>query len=139
MGQAFELEKLEQKGLFGRKGHFWLLLRERGKRERKSKGFRQLEFVEPRVKVHLHNEGHTYITKRRDFTEYPKEEISGNQGFRARKASYPCYYASRGRVLPSLVYFYLKEADLNGFGLKGLFGTDLRGCLALFLASVPYF
>ena len=92
-----------------------------------------------RVKVHLHIEGHTYITKRRDFTKYPKEEISGNQRFRARKASYPCYYASRGRVLYSLVYFYLKEADLNGFGLKGLFGTDLRGCLALFLAYVPYF
>ena len=36
-------------------------------------------------------------TKRKGFTEDPKEEISKNQGFQARKASYPCYYASRGR------------------------------------------
>ena len=31
------------------------------------------------------------------FTEDPKEAISGNQIFRAREASYICYYASRGR------------------------------------------
>ena len=98
-----------------------------------------MEFVESRVKVHLLDESHAYIPKRRDFTEDPKEEISGNQGFRAREASYPCYYSSKGRVLPTLAYFYLKGADLNGFGLKGLFETDLRGCLALFPEFVPYF
>ena len=62
----------------------------------------------------------------------------GNQGFRDREAFYPYYYASRGRVLPILVYFYLKGVDLNGFRLKGMFGIDLRGCLALFPAFVPY-
>ena len=67
----------------------------------------------------------------RDFTKYPKEEISGNQGFRARGASYPCYYTLRGKVLLTLVYFYLKGVNLNGF--------DLRGCLALFPYSVPCF
>ena len=91
------------------------------------------------MKVHLLDDGHAYIPKMRDFTEDPNEEISGNQRFRAREASYSCYYASRCRVLPTLVYFYLKEADLNSFGLKGLFGTDLRGCLALFPAFMPYF
>ena len=35
--------------------------------------------------------------------------------------------------------FLPEGADLNGFGLKGMFGTDLRGCLALFPAFVPYF
>ena len=39
----------------------------------------------------------TYKKKMRDFTEDPKEEISGNRGFWAREASYPCYYTSRGR------------------------------------------
>ena len=63
--------------------------------------FRQSEFVEPRVKVHLLDEGYAYIPKKRDFTEDPKEEILGNQGFWAREASYSCYYASRGRD-----YFY---------------------------------
>ena len=38
-----------------------------------------------------------YIPKRRDFTEDPKDEVSRNQGFGAGEASYPCYYASRGR------------------------------------------
>ena len=44
------------------------------------------------MKVHLLNEGYAYIPKMRDFTEDSKEEILGNQGFRAREASYPCYY-----------------------------------------------
>ena len=35
--------------------------------------------------------------KKKEFTEDPNEGISGNQGFRARNSSYPCYYASRGR------------------------------------------
>ena len=43
-------------------------------------------------------------TKRKDFTEDPKEEILENQGFRAREASHLCYYASRGRDSSNLVY-----------------------------------
>ena len=43
-------------------------------------------------------------TKRKDFTEDPKEEILENQGFRAREASHSCYYASRGRDSSNLVY-----------------------------------
>ena len=49
------------------------------------------------MKVHLPDEGYVYIPRRKDFTEDPKEEVSGNQGFRVGEASYPCYYASRGR------------------------------------------
>ena len=63
----------------------------------RSSKFHRSKFVEPRVKVHLLNESYAYIPKRRDFTKYPNEEISGNQGFLAREASYSCYYASRDR------------------------------------------
>ena len=59
--------------------------------------FRRSEFVEPRVKVHLLDEGYAWVPKEGDFAEVPKEEISGNQGFRAREAPYPSYYALRGR------------------------------------------
>ena len=79
-------------------------VRERGRRERehpsfslRSSEFHQLEFVEPRVKVHLLDEGYAWVPKRGDFAEDPNEEISGNQGFRVREASYPSYYAPRGR------------------------------------------
>ena len=81
-----------------------MVLRERERREREFPRFSlqfpdicRSEFIEQRVKVHLLDEGYTFIAKRRNFTEDPKVEISGNQGFRAREASYPCYYASRGR------------------------------------------
>ena len=67
--------------------------------------FLRSEFVEPRVKVHLHNEGYAHILKMRDFTEDPKEEILGNQRFWAREASYSCYCASRGRDSSYLVSF----------------------------------
>ena len=49
------------------------------------------------MKVHLLNEGYAWVPKMKDFIEDPKEEISGNKRLRAREASYPCYYASRGR------------------------------------------
>ena len=34
------------------------------------------------MKVHILDEGYTWVPKRRDFTEDLKEEISGNQKFR---------------------------------------------------------
>ena len=34
------------------------------------------------MKVHLLNEGSAWVPKMRDFTEDPREEISGNQNFR---------------------------------------------------------
>ena len=50
------------------------------------------------MKVHILDEVYAWVQKkRRGFTEDPKEEISGNQEFRVREASSPCYYASRGR------------------------------------------
>ena len=64
------------------------------------------------MKVHLLDEGYAYIPKRKGFTEDPKEEISRNQGFQAREASHPCYYASIGR---NSSYFGL-------FSTLGLFG-----------------
>ena len=72
---------------------------------RQSTEFRWSEFIETRTKVHRLNEGYTHILKMRDFTEYPKEKISGNQRFWAREASYPCYCALRGRDSSYLVYF----------------------------------
>ena len=70
------------------------------------------------MKVHLLDEGYVHIPKRRDFTEDQKEEILRNQGFRAKEASYPYYYTSRGR-------------DSSYLGLFLLLWTDfyLRGCL----------
>ena len=110
MGQAFKLRIRLDKTDFGRENPHFLLfgletMREkRGKKEifqtffRQSIEFYRSEFVDPRVKVHLLDEGYAYIPKRRDFIENPKEEILGNQGFQAREASHPCYYyASRGR------------------------------------------
>ena len=64
---------------------------------RRSMEFRQLEFIETRIKVHRLDEGYVHIPKRRDFTKDPKEEISKNQIFQAREAYYPCYYVSKGR------------------------------------------
>ena len=70
-----------------------------------SSKFRRSEFVEPRVKVYLLNEGYMCIRKMKDFTEDPNEEFSGNQIFQAMEASYPCYYDSRGRNSSYLAYF----------------------------------
>ena len=53
-------------------------------------------FFDPR-KAHLLNKGYAWVQKRRGFAEDSKYEISGNQGFRGREATYPCYYAQRGR------------------------------------------
>ena len=49
---------------------------------------------------------HVCKKKKKDFTEDPKEGISGNQGFRAREPSHPCYYASRGRDSSYLGLFF---------------------------------
>ena len=77
------MDKVRQKG-FGR----------RAKRERKerilsfslrSTEFHRLEFVEPIMKVHLLDEGYAKVPKRRDFNEYPKEKVSGNQIFGIRR------------------------------------------------------
>ena len=92
-------------GVFGKTPHSdFLVLQEGERRERehpsfslRSLEFRRWEFIKLRVKVHLLYEGYAYIPKMRDFTRDPKEEISRNQGFWAREASYPFYYASRGR------------------------------------------
>ena len=37
--------------------------------------FRRLEYIEPRIKVHILNKGYAHVPKRRDFTEDQKEEI----------------------------------------------------------------
>ena len=95
--------RAKREGGFGKTPHYdFLVLREGERRERehpsfslRSLEFRRLKFVEQRVKVHLLDEGYVYIPKIREFTKDPKKEISGNQGFRDREASYPCYYASR--------------------------------------------
>ena len=61
---------------------FFGCVRERERRETehsnfsiRSSEFCQSEFVEPRVKVHLLDEGYAWVPKRRDFTEDPREEI----------------------------------------------------------------
>ena len=87
------VDKVRQKDILGEKGHIFLLLNRREKeREREKKSsqdfslrsteFHRSEFIEPRVKVHLPDEGYAWVPKRRDFTEDPKDKISGNQIFR---------------------------------------------------------
>ena len=49
--------------------------------------FCRLEFIETRTKVHCLDEGYAHIPQMRDFIEDQKEEILGNQRFRAREAS----------------------------------------------------
>ena len=44
--------------------------------------FRRLEFVEPSTKVYLLDKGYAWVQKKMDFTEDPKEEVSGNRIFR---------------------------------------------------------
>ena len=61
---------------------------EKGRKERtprfslRSTELRQSDFVGLRLKVHRLDEGFAWVQKRTDFTEYPNEEISGNQIFR---------------------------------------------------------
>ena len=40
------------------------------------------------MKVHLLDEGYAWVPKLWDFSEDPKEEVLGNQRFRAREASH---------------------------------------------------
>ena len=74
--------------------------------ERVSKAF----LDNPRSSIDRNSSGqepkfiYAWVPKMRGFTEDPKEEISGNQIFRAREASYPCYYA-------------LGDRDASYFGL----------------------
>ena len=90
--------------MFGKTPHSdFLVLRERERREEesisfsfRSSEFHRSEFVEPKEKVHLLDERYAWVPKMRGFTEDLEEEISGNQGFRTKEASYPCYHAQRG-------------------------------------------
>ena len=81
------------------------------------------------MKVHRLDEGYTWIPKRRDFVEDPNEVILGNQIFRVREASYPCYYTQIGRDSSYLDLFLLLWTDFYLRGCLDGFST-LRGCLA---------
>ena len=74
------------------------------------------------MKVYLLDEGYANVPKRRDAIEDPKEEISGNQGFRARESSYLCYYVSRGRDSSYFGLFSTLRVVWLCFYPKGLFG-----------------
>ena len=90
------VDKVRQKGFLGDKVTFSCRLAVESKKEEKRENssfslrfteFHRSEFVEPRVKVHLLDEGYVLVLKMRDFTENPKEEISGNQIFGIRRCS----------------------------------------------------
>ena len=69
-----------------------------------------------------------YIPKRRDFTQDPNEEISGNQFFfglgGVLETSFGSTMLKEVKILPTLVYFHPK----GGFGSI----STLRSCLAIF-------
>ena len=101
------------------------------------------EFIVPRTKVHLLNEGYVCVPKMRSFTEDPKEEIWGNKRFWAYEVflrpltiSTTLYEVG---ILPTLAYLYLFGLILGGLlcgcltGCLVNFMVDLRGCLTSFM------
>ena len=103
----------------GKDLHFPIfILRERERRGREHPSFslrsskcRQTEFVKPKVKVHLLDEGYAWVPKMRGFIEDPKEEFSRNQRFLAREASHPYDYASRYKDSSYLALFFTFWAE----------------------------
>ena len=47
-------------------------------------------FIEPRTKVHRIDEEYAWVHRKTDFTEDPKNEISGDRIFQVYEASYSC-------------------------------------------------
>ena len=91
-------------------------MRERERRERdhpsfslRSSEFHQSKFVEPRVTVHLLDEGYVYIPKKRDFTML--QEVG---------------------IIPTLVYFHPNGCFSSISTLRSRLALfyALRGCLA---------
>ena len=91
--------------------------------------FRRLEFVEPKVKVHLLDEGYAWVLKMKDFDEDPKKKIRGKSKFSGLGGvlgtSYRLDYTSRGRdpsysrfSLHLFVDFWIKMVER----VNGLFG-----------------
>ena len=83
----------------------------------------------PRVKVHLLDEGYTYVPKSWDFIENPKEEIWGKSKAQAWELflRLSTHYSTLQEVeiLPTLVYFHPKGLILGEMlcrGPKSLFG-----------------
>ena len=77
----------------------------------RSSKFRRSEFIEPRVKVHLLDEGCAWVPKRRDFTEDPNKEISGNQIFQGLEGVLETSFGSTtlqeiGIFLLWFIFFY---------------------------------
>ena len=76
----------------------WPFLLMYGSHDMRHIGFLQVDGGQrdPRV-LECHTSTRRGLLKRGDFFEDPNKEILGNQGFRVREASYPSYYAPRGR------------------------------------------
>ena len=76
----------------------------------RSTEFRRSEFVEPRTKVHLLDEGYTWILKTLDFTNDSSEEL-GKSKVSVLEVSTRLPRVSSTlqevRILPTLVYFSL--------------------------------
>ena len=72
--------------------------------------------------IYLARATHGY-KKTKDFTEYLRGEISGNQGFQVREASYLCYYAPSGRNSLYFGLFYALRAVWFVFFPKGCWGS----------------
>ena len=51
----------------------------------RSTKLRWSDFVEPRMKVHILDEGYACVPKKGDFAKDPREEFGGNPGFMFKK------------------------------------------------------
>ena len=93
-----------------------------------SKEFRRSEFVGPRMKVHLLDEGYMWVPKTWDFAEDSSEEFGKSKVSSlgsAHGTSYSFFYSPRGR---DSSYFCL----FSIIGAVWLSFNALRGCLAIF-------
>ena len=117
----------QKKSILGRKRTYFLLVKNVRERERKKKkkykllssiyGVLSIGICRAKSESYLLDEGYAWVPKMRDFTEDPKEEISGNQIFSGLggvlKTSFGFIMLQEIRILPIFgLYFILRAVWL---------------------------
>ena len=99
-----------------------------------------LEFIGPRTKVYLLDEGYAWIPKTRDLYEDSRKEFGKSKFLglgSVHMTSYSFFYSPRGRDSSYFWFIFCSKGRLVVlfFFPKGLFGWvfALRGCLAKIL------
>ena len=79
----------DKSGIRAKRAHFLVLTEGERRREKeesqgflpRSTKFRWSVFVGPRTKAHCIDKGYAWVLEKRDFSEVPRGEISGNRSF----------------------------------------------------------